>query len=363
MCGSLVVVGLSVASAQSHDPKCDHGLDLCQRNSWPMKILVTGGLGFIGHNVVAELERQGHTVVITDTRTTYGIVPQVELDWLVAERRKKIRTDRIYSIDIADQAGMSWLIRTHKPSMVIHLASFPRQKVVNVNPQWGSRSMSEGLLNLLEASSEHQVQKFVYVSSSMVYGDFIDTGTDGIEESHPTNPKGAYGIMKLAGEWLVRDYTRKTGMAHTVIRPSAVYGPLDVEDRVVSKFLITAMNQGIIQVNGDKEELDFTYVDDAAQGIANAAISENTWNTTYNITRGHARSLQQAAKLAINIAQGGSMRINDPDSNFPTRGQLNIQRARQDFGFDPQTDIEQGFRIYHDWLIDNPIYGIKKTVS
>ena len=64
------------------------------------KILVTGGLGFIGHNVVAELEAQGHTCVITDTQTTYGIIPQSELDYLIAERRTKIKTDRIYSIEI-----------------------------------------------------------------------------------------------------------------------------------------------------------------------------------------------------------------------------------------------------------------------
>jgi nucleoside-diphosphate-sugar epimerase len=326
-----------------------------------MKILVTGGLGFIGHNVVSVLESQGHDVVITDTRATYGIIPQTEIDYLISERRKKIKTDRIYSIDIADLEGMDWLLRHHRPSVVIHLASFPRQKVVNAHPQWGSRSMSEGLLNLLEASAANQVQKFVYISSSMVYGDFEDIIGIGVGESHATNPIGQYGIMKLAGEWLTRDYTRRTGMGHTVIRPSAVYGPLDVEDRVVSKFLMTAMNQGIIQVNGAAEELDFTYVDDAAQGIAQAAVSGDTWNTTYNLTRGRARSLQEAAQLAINIAQGGSMRVNAPDNNFPSRGQLNIQRARLDFGFEPAVDIEQGFRTYYEWL-KNSIYGIKKAV-
>ena len=326
-----------------------------------MKILVTGGLGFIGHNVVAVLESQGHDVVITDTCTTYGIIPQAELDWLLTERRKKIKTDRIYRIDIADQDGIAWLIRTHHPSIVIHLASFPRQKVVNAHPQWGSRSMSEGLLNLLEASSQHQVQKFVYLSSSMVYGDFKNEYFDGVDEAHPTNPIGQYGIMKLAGEWLTRDYTRKTGMAHTIIRPSAVYGPLDVEDRVVSKFLMTAINQGIIQVNGGNESLDFTYVDDAARGIAQAAVSENTWNTTYNITRGVARTLQEAAQLSINLAQGGSMRINDADANFPSRGTLNISRAQQDFGFEPTVDIEQGFKTYYEWL-NNSVYWSQKTV-
>jgi nucleoside-diphosphate-sugar epimerase len=321
-----------------------------------MKILVTGGLGFIGHNVVAHLESQGHACIITDTQTTYGIVPQAELNYLIAERRAKIKTDRIYRIDIADRDGIAWLIREHRPDIVIHLASFPRQKVVNANPQVGSQTMSQGLLNLLEASSQGQVQKFVYVSSSMVYGNFVGSSIDGIHESHPTDPIGQYGIMKLAGEWLTRDYTRRTGMAHTIIRPSAVYGPLDVEDRVVSKFLLAAMRDGILNVNGSAECLDFTYVDDAAQGIANAAVSDNTYNTTYNITRGHAQSLLQAAELCVAIAGRGQVQINMPDDNFPTRGQLNIQRAQLDFEYTPQIDIKQGFRLYYDWLIDNPIY-------
>jgi len=321
-----------------------------------MKILVTGGLGFIGHNVVAQLERQGHTCVVTDTQTTYGVVPQSELDYLMAERRTKIKTDRIYSIDITNRDGIDWLVKEHQPDTVIHLASFPRQKVVNANPQLGSQAMSEGLLNLLEASSRHQVQKFVYVSSSMVYGDFDDGIGIGVMESHATNPIGQYGIMKLAGEWLVRDYTRRTGMAHVVVRPSAVYGPMDVEDRVVSKFLLEAMRDGVLNVNGDTECLDFTYVDDVAQGIADAAVSRNTDNATYNITRGHARSLLEAAKICVAIAGQGHVQINMPDTNFPTRGQLNIQRAQLDFEYNPQVDIEQGFRLYYDWLIDNPIY-------
>ena len=315
-----------------------------------MKILVTGGLGFIGHNVVAELESAGHSVVITDNKTTYGIIPQAELDWLISERRKKIATDRIYAIDIDDRDGISWLISQHQPDIVIHLASFPRQKVVNANPQWGSRSMSEGLLNLLEGASQNHVSKFVYISSSMVYGDFNDDAVDGITESHVTNPIGQYGIMKLAGEWLTRDYTRRTGMNHVIIRPSAVYGPRDVEDRVVSKFLTTAIQQGCIQVNGSKESLDFTYVTDVARGIAQASIRTEVFNKTYNITRGRARTLREAAELAINLAQGGSMRIGNPDTNFPTRGQLNINKACLDFNYAPVIDTEQGFQEYYAWL-------------
>jgi len=325
-----------------------------------MNILVTGGLGFIGHNVVNLLEAQGHTVVVTDNQTTYGIVPKTELDALIAERRQYITTDRIYRVDIADQDGMTWLLRKHSIDTVVHLASFPRQKVVNANPTLGSRTMSEGLLSLLEAGQD-QVKKFVYVSSSMVYGDFREESFDGIAETARCDPIGQYGIMKLAGEWLVKDYARRTGMTYTVLRPSAVYGPRDVEDRVVSKFLLTAMRGGTIQVNGADEYLDFTYVDDVAQGIAQASVSDRTNNRVYNITRGLSRGLAEAAELAVAVAGRGTIQVNPRDSEFPRRGQLNISQARHDFDFSPRIDIEKGFENYFQW-IDHSFYRNKKTV-
>jgi nucleoside-diphosphate-sugar epimerase len=312
-------------------------------------ILVTGGLGLIGHNVVARLERLGHSVIITDTQTNYGLVPQAELDYLMVERRKKISTDRIFRIDIADQAGINWLVEKHQPDIIIHTASFPRQKVVNANPQLGSRAMSEGLLNLLEASKKHNVSKFVYISSSMVYGDFADD----VSETAECRPQGQYGIMKLAGEWLTRDYTRSAGsagMAHTIIRPSAVYGPLDVEDRVVAKFMLTAMRGGTLKINGAGETLDFTYVDDAADGIVAATLTSNTNNKTYNITKSRSRSLLDAANLAVKIAGRGNIEVHDRDTDFPSRGTLNIDAAQQDFGYFPQVDIEEGFQAYYEWL-------------
>jgi UDP-glucose 4-epimerase len=284
-------------------------------------------------------------------------VPQAELDYLISERKKKITTDYIHRIDISDADGINWLMRYYQPEMVIHLASFPRQKVVNVNPQMGSRAMSEGLLNLLENSVKLGVKKFVYISSSMVYGDFEDDVT----EDSPCRPQGQYGIMKLAGEWLVKDYTRRHGLAHTIIRPSAVYGPLDVEDRVISKFMLTAMRGGVINVNGATETLDFTYVDDAADGIVAASLSEQANNNTYNITKSHSWTLLAAAELAVSIAGSGTINVRDRDQDFPSRGALNIEAARRDFGFDPRVDIDQGFQIYHDWL-KNSVYWSPKTV-
>lgn len=311
-----------------------------------MNILVTGGQGLIGHNVVSKLEAQGHSVVITDTQTNYGIIPQPELAYLLSERSKKIKSSEVYLIDICDPVGMNRLFSKYKFDTVIHLASFPRQKVVNANPALGSRTMSEGLLNLLELSVKYNVKRFVYTSSSMVYGDFKDF----VKEDATCNPQGQYGIMKLAGEWLIKDYTRKYGIEHTIFRPSAVYGPLDVEDRVISKFLLTAMRGGVLKVNGINETLDFTYVDDAADGIVAATLAENTANKTYNITKSHSKTLLSAANLAVELAGNGTVEVKEKDADFPSRGALDITAARRDFGFTPKVDIDEGFEIYYRWI-------------
>ena len=323
-----------------------------------MNILVTGGLGLIGHNVVKRLQDMGHLVSIMDTKTNYGIIPQDEIDYLMAERRKKIAVDSyIYDRDISDASSVDHVFNVEQPEIVIHMASFPRQKVVNANPAWGSRVMSEGLLNLLEASDKYDVRKFIYISSSMVYGDF----TDDVTEDAVCKPQGQYGIMKLAGEWLVKDYSRKTNLVHTIIRPSAVYGPLDVEDRVIAKFMLTAMRGGTLNVNGANETLDFTYVEDAADGIVAAALSDNTENKTYNITKSHSRTLLEAAQLALKLAGGGTLVVKDKDKDFPSRGALNIDAARRDFGYDPKVDVEEGFERYYEWLSNSPFWS-KKTV-
>ena len=322
-----------------------------------MNILVTGGLGLIGHNVVQRLQDQGHTVSIIDTKTNYGIIPQDQIDYLMYNRLKKIDEYRcaIYTYDISEK-NIDGVFQIEKPEIVIHMASFPRQKVVNANPAMGSKVMSEGLINLLEASNNYDVRKFIYISSSMVYGDFKDD----VKEDYECKPQGQYGILKLAGEWLVKDYTRRTDLVHTIIRPSAVYGPLDVEDRVISKFILRAMRGQPLQVNGAQETLDFTYVDDAADGIVAAALSDRTDNKTYNITKSHSHTLLDAANLAVKVVGRGEIIVGNRDLDFPSRGALNIDAARRDFGFDPKVDVEQGFQNYYNWLKNDPYFGIDK---
>ncbi len=312
-----------------------------------MNILVTGGLGLIGHNVVKRLQDQGHIVSIMDTKTNYGIIPQEEINYLISERMKVIGdSSYIYETNISDAFMVDQVFEIEQPEIVIHMASFPRQKVVNANPAVGSRTMSEGLLNLLEASNKYEVRKFIYISSSMVYGDFKDD----VKEDYDCKPQGQYGILKLAGEWLVKDYTRRTNLVHTIIRPSAVYGPLDVEDRVISKFILRAMRGDTLRVNGAGETLDFTFVDDAADGIVAATLSDNTENKTYNITKSHSHTLLDAAKLAVNVVGQGTIEVGERDLDFPSRGALNIDAARRDFDFNPKVDVAEGFQIYYDWL-------------
>jgi nucleoside-diphosphate-sugar epimerase len=321
-----------------------------------MKILVTGGMGLIGHNVVNKLQGKGHDVNIIDNCTNYGIIPEDELEYLMRERNKKISPDTIVFMEnIADADAVDKAFEKTKPEVVIHMASFPRQKVVNANPANGARVMMEGLINICESAKKHKVERVVYISSSMVYGDFQDQ----VLEDDECRPIGQYGIMKLAGEDLVKDYHRRGCFDYAIIRPSAVYGPLDVEDRVVAKFMLAAMRGGSLKVNGAGETLDFTYVDDAADGIVSAATRIMAANRTYNITKSHSVSLLEAAEMIVKIVGKGEIEVKDKDADFPSRGALNIDRARTILGYDPKVDVEEGFQKYYEWLSQSSYWKSK----
>lgn len=311
-----------------------------------MKILVTGGVGFIGHNVVAELESEGHDVYVLDNFTNYGIVPESEMSTLHQARLSRIKTTSIHHIDIRNYNALLNVFDECRPDVVIHCAAFPRAKAVDENPEEGASVLTNGLINLLRCSERFDVRRFVYVSSSMVYGDFELYGYEDMK----CTPKGIYGILKYAGESLTRDLCEHAGIDYVILRPSAVYGPHDVLDRVVSKFLTNAMHDQDLVVCGAEERLDFTYVDDAVRGIVKASLSFNSSKRTYNITRSQGRSLLEAAELAISIAGGGKIKVLDANPRFPSRGTLSTIRAGQDFGYHGTVDIEKGFKLYYDWL-------------
>lgn len=310
-----------------------------------MNILVTGGLGFIGHRLVKYLTDQDHHVSIIDNTTDYGVCDSQEINSLIDQRLAHLPKNLvIHRSDIIEYSNIISIFDNNYYDVVIHLASFPRQKTVSLNPALAARTMIEGTLNLLRASVN--VGKVVFVSSSMVYGDF-----DGVlTEESSCNPQGEYGILKLAGENLVKDWSRSTGVPYTVIRPSAVYGPYDIRDRIVPKFLQAAIDNESLAVKGKEETIDFTYVDDLVKGISLTAASERANNQTFNITRGGARTIYDAAKCAVNIAKGGNILINNRDKSYPRRGTLDISKARDLLGYSPHYDIEEGFEKTYQWL-------------
>lgn len=311
-----------------------------------MKILVTGGHGLIGHQVVAALQRNQHLVSVIDNHTNYGIIPRTEINYLLDQRLKKLESHVHYNVDIADSKTTGSIITHEAPELIVHLASFPRQKVVNSDPAAGSDVMMRGLINLLESAKKNHCKRFVYVSSSMVYGDFRDQ----VNEDAVCQPQGQYGIMKLAGEWLVKDYAAKTGMEFVILRPSAVYGPLDVEDRVIAKFMIAAMQNHVLKINGPEEKLDFTYVSDAADGIVKSVELPQAAGHIFNITKSHSVSLLQAAEKIVSLVGKGHIEIRSRDLDFPSRGALNIDKARKILNFNPAIDVDQGFKEYYQWL-------------
>jgi UDP-glucose 4-epimerase len=117
----------------------------------------------------------------------------------------------------------------------------------------------------------------------------------------------------------------------------------------------------VLRVNGANETLDFTYVDDAADGIVAAATRIMCRNMTFNITKSHSVSLLEAAEMIVKIVGKGTIEVRDKDADFPSRGALNITAARQDLSFNPKVDVEEGFQRYYERL-KNSVYWSQKTV-
>lgn len=317
-----------------------------------MNILVTGGLGFIGHHVVRLLQQQYCNTIIVDNKTNYGVLKKSDVEKLIVNRLDTLSDKEFYFIDIDNRYALDIIFLNKNIDIVVHFASFPRQKVVESNVSWAAKTMTEGLLNVLEASKKNNIKKFVYISSSMVYGDFVDN----VNEKHVCNPTNLYGILKLTGENLVKNYASNSHFEFTIIRPSAVYGPLDSYDRLVSKFFTQACNDQILQVNGIHEKLDFTFINDLSEGIVLATLSDKTKNKVYNLTKGTSHTIYHLAELIVDIVGKGEIVISHKDLNYPSRGALNINAAKEDFNYNPRVEIKEGLHKYYEWFRDNAFW-------
>jgi len=311
-----------------------------------MKILVTGGKGFIGSKIV-EILSKDHKVTVVDSHDTYGIMTKKELNKLFAWRTRNWNAENVSMIqgDVLDRLVCLKAFSSN-PDIVIHLATYPRAKIVDNDPIVGIPKVINTTTNLLWHSEKFNVKKFVYISSSMVYGDFVD----GMKEDGNTKPKNIYGEAKLTGERMVKLFAKRDGLNYNIIRPSGVYGPGDMPDRVVSKFFAKAMKNETITLHNGANKVDFTYRQDAAIGIIQAALS-SVANVSFNITAGNATSLRTLAEMIIEITGSGS-EIEDIGNHklYPMRGTLDISRAKDLLGYEPKFSLKEGLQNFYDWL-------------
>ena len=312
-----------------------------------MKYLITGGLGFIGSKIIEKLSNDGHDIICVDNEDTYDILSRAELDRLISWRKRNWNAGNVQVIngDILDRM-VCLKAFNRNPDIVIHLATYPRAKIVDQDPINGIPKVIGTTTNLLWHASKFNIKKFVYISSSMVYGDFVD----GTKEESNTKPQNIYGEAKLTGERLTKLFAKRDGLNYNIVRPSGVYGPGDLPDRVVSKFFQKAMNNETIELHNGENKVDFTYRQDAAYGIIKAAESEVA-NTSFNITAGNANSLRTLAETIVDIT-GSDSDIVDVGMHklYPMRGTLDIGRARDLLEYEPQYSLRQGLESYYEWI-------------
>jgi nucleoside-diphosphate-sugar epimerase len=325
-----------------------------------MKVLVIGSHGFIGSYVCKLLIDSGWEVIGVDNINMYK-PEQYQLFLRHYEIRQKTQLYGLsvfYRVDATHGAEVTRIVRKHRPEVVINLAGTPVADVCKKNTEEAVQSIYKLNANLLEAIKEDDnLQRYVFISSSMVYGDFQ---CDRPDEDAPKNPKDPYGAIKLGAELLIESFQRQFGVPYVVVRPSAVYGPLDSNMRVTGIFLLNAHRGKPIRVNDVNERLDFTYVEDTAEGIYLAATHGRGLNEVFNITRGEGRTIRELAgeikkyypsvEIIENVApehMEGLVR--------PVRGTLNIDKARRLLGYAPKYSLEAGIEKYvREW---KKIYG------
>ncbi len=317
-----------------------------------MKLMLTGGAGFIGSHIARELLRLGHEVVLFDAFVHYFNPLKSNYDLQLRRRFEDIAESVTFVRgDTRNQTEVRRAMLEHRPQRIIHLAALPIADLSNTHSDEAIGSIIQGTVNVLETIRDVDfVDRFVYTSSSMVYGDFKHYSAN---EEHPRNPKDIYGGTKLAGEILTQSFSRRFGIEYTIIRPSAVYGPTDVNFRVGQIFIERARDgKELILHGGGKTKLDFTYVKDTAHGFVLATLSDAGRNEVFNITRGEARSLLELAKILKRNFPELQTKIEPHQVHRPKRGTLDISKARELLGYHPSYSLEDGLTEYLDYIMN-----------
>ncbi len=325
------------------------------------RVILIGGAGFIGHNLALALAREGAEVQVVDSlqvnnllwlHSTKADLPNQHVYLaIINQRLDLLRQAGIPLIvqDARDYQVLTRLMTELKPEIVVHLAAVSHAGRSNKDPYSTFDHSLRTLENALD-SSRGRVEHFIFLSSSMVYGDFL---TPEVEEDHVLNPMGIYGALKLGGEKLVIAYNQVFGLPYTIIRPSALYGPRCVSRRVGQIFIETAMDGGRLRVDGDgAERLDFTYIDDLVDGLLLVMKNPNSKNQIFNLTYGESRKINDLVDIMQKYFPGIGIQYVERDKLMPFRGTMSVAKAKRLVGYDPQNPIEVGFPKYIEWYRD-----------
>jgi UDP-glucuronate 4-epimerase len=310
------------------------------------KILLTGGAGFIGSHLAQRLLNCGHTLLLIDDLNDF-YSPQVKLRNLeeVGESEACI----FLRADICDSAHLERIFEQHRPEWIIHLAARAGVRPSLEQPFLYEQVNIRGTLNLLELARSFQIRRFIFASSSSVYG-----ATSRIpfseEEANPY-PISPYGVTKLAGEKLSYCYSRLYGFPVVCLRFFTVYGPRQRPDLAIHKFA-SLMSQGEeISLFGDGSSLrDYTYIEDILDGIV-ASLELTSGFEIFNLGNSHPVSLVEMVRLLEDQLgtkarvhyleeQPGDMRFTHAD----------LTKAKRLLGYSPRVPFETGISQFVKWF-------------
>ena len=317
--------------------------------------LVTGGLGFVGSNLVKILLKRKivSRCIILDSFTGFINPLKENFSDLRKYRFQEKKNIVIERGDAKDFRLIYKILNLYKPKLIFHTAAIPLSKIENLNANESKIGSVDTTTNILECinffqnKKKYKINRFVYISSSMVYGDFKKNK---VSETDKLSPKEIYGTMKLSGEIVTRGLCKFYNIPFTIIRPSAVYGPTDMNNRVSQIFIERAQKGQTIKIQGKDEKLDFTFVEDLANGCILAATKKNGVNETFNITYGKAETLYKFVMILSKHFKKLKYKIEKRDSFRPKRGTLSINKAKRLLNYKPIYNLEKGIKKYLNFI-------------
>jgi UDP-glucuronate 4-epimerase len=311
-----------------------------------MKVLVTGGGGFIGSHLVEALLADGHTVsVIDDFNDFYD--PRIK-----RKNLQHVLADvRLYSIDIRDKEAVLAAFAAQRPDAVAHLAARAGVRPSIQHPELYLATNIYGTFHLLEASKEYGVERFLFASSSSVYG--ASRVIPFREDQVLTQTLNQYASTKLAGEHLCSNYSYLYHLHATCLRFFTVYGPRQRPDLAIHRFTDLIHRGKPIDVYGDgTARRDFTYIDDIVQGVVAALRYDAVPFDVFNL--GESETIELNAVIAeIESVLGRKAKINTLPA---VTGDMqvtcaDISKARRLLGYKPATRIQSGLRKFIEWYL------------